>query len=47
MVAPAALLWLIPSTFVIPIVLACTAGAFVESALSPPSKRAASSTTTP
>lgn len=34
MVAPAALLWLIPSTFVLPIVVACTAGAFVESALS-------------
>lgn len=33
MVVPAAAMWLIPSTFVIPIVMACTCGAFLESAL--------------
>jgi uncharacterized protein (TIGR00297 family) len=33
MVLPAAAMWLIPWSFVGPIVLACTAGAFVESAL--------------
>jgi uncharacterized protein (TIGR00297 family) len=33
MAAPAALLWLIPWSFVPAIVIACTAGAFVESAL--------------
>ena len=33
MAVPAAAMWLIPSTFVIPIVLACTCAAFVESAL--------------
>jgi uncharacterized protein (TIGR00297 family) len=32
-VLPAALLWLIPPAFLIPIVAACTVGAFVESAL--------------
>lgn len=30
---PAALMWLVPSEFVLPIVVACTGGAFVESAL--------------
>jgi uncharacterized membrane protein len=32
-VLPAALMWLIPWTFLIPIVVACTVAAFVESAL--------------